>query len=71
MTKYVADIQIEVELKGAEDSEDEAFKVVDNILQRAWDTDQGRAWLAKNWHFEMTEGCVRLVVDELPDGVTS
>ena len=64
MTKYIADIQIEVELSGAEDSEDEAFKVIDNTLQRAWDTDQGRAWLAKNWHFSMLEGCVTKLDEE-------
>jgi len=61
MTKYVADVQIEVELEGDEEA---AFKVIDETLQRAWDTDQGRAWLSKNWHFSMLEGCVAEVVEE-------
>jgi len=58
MTKYVADVQVEVELEGDEEM---AYKVIDETLQRAWDTDQGRKWITDRWHFEMLEGCVTAI----------
>lgn len=64
MTKYVAEVQVEVELDdtdmGEEEAFDEAFKQVDVLMQRAWDTDQGRHHV-KKWHFTMLEGAVEAV----------
>jgi len=36
---------------------DEAFERADVIMQRAWDTDQGRHHV-KKWHFSLHEGAV-------------
>ena len=66
MAKFVADIQIELELDGDEEM---AFKVIDETLQRAWDTDQGRAWITQKWHFMMTEGSV--TKQEWPEELTT
>jgi hypothetical protein len=65
MTKYIVEAQIEIELEGEEEF-DEAFALADVILQRAWDTDQGRHHVHK-WHFSILEDAVRVV--EEPDQV--
>jgi hypothetical protein len=50
MTKYEAQVTIEVDVDG---DEEVAFAAVDEIMQRAWDTDQGRAWQTQKWHYAM------------------
>jgi len=62
MTKYQADVTIELDLDGDDET---AFRAVDEIMQRAWDTDRGRKWVDQKWHFSMTPGCVANVTEEL------
>lgn len=51
------------------DAEIEARRKVDEILQRAWDTDRGRHHVEK-WHFELLDGgLVTDVTQELADQV--
>ena len=51
------------------DAEIEARRKVDEILQRAWDTDRGRHHVEK-WHFELLDGgLVTDVTEELADQV--
>jgi hypothetical protein len=63
---YQVEVLVEVRLPAdPEDPEgeggfEEAWKIVDNTLQRAWDTDQGR-YRMHPWHFEMHEGAVRVI----------
>ena len=67
MSKYEVAVIIELELddtgvnvndEAQEDAQfEEAFKQADVIMQRAWDTDQGRHHVGK-WHFSMLEGAV-------------
>jgi hypothetical protein len=56
LTTYQVEVLVEVKLAGGEDA---AYDAVDTIMQRAWDTDDGRKW-AKPWHYEMFEGCVNV-----------
>jgi hypothetical protein len=64
MTKYVIEARIEVEIDNDDlDGPNEAWKIVDNTLQRAWDTDQGRHHVAP-WHFEMLDDAVVEIVEE-------
>lgn len=46
-------VEVELDLEGT-DAELEAVNVVDVVMQRAWDTDQGRHHV-KKWHFEIAE----------------
>jgi hypothetical protein len=70
---YQVEVLVEVRLPapGPDDDEDagfeEAHAIVDNTLQRAWDTDQGRGFGHRihPWHFEMFEDSVK-VVDKDP-----
>lgn len=66
MTKYQAEVLIELELDGDHEA---AFKTVDDIMQRAWNSDQGRRWIDQKWHFSMLEGAVIELdgVEELGD----
>jgi hypothetical protein len=52
---YQVEVLVEVKITG---SEEVAYTAVDDIMQRAWDTDDGRTWVNPKWHFEMLEGCV-------------
>jgi hypothetical protein len=65
MSIYRVPAVIEIELDG-EEMFDEAVKVVDNTLQRAWDTDQGRHHVTK-WHFEIDLEGIGVVELELAD----
>lgn len=69
MSRYEVTVTIELELdddpnvsdESAEDAQfDEAFERADVIMQRAWDTDQGRHHV-KKWHFSLHEGAVTRV----------
>jgi hypothetical protein len=63
MTKYLVEALIEVDIDLDDlDAPAEAVKVVDNTLQRAWDTDQGRHHVQK-WHFEIPEDGTVTVLD--------
>ena len=62
MTKYQADVTIELNLDGDDEA---AFRAIDEIMQRAWDTDRGRRWVDQEWHFSMTPGSVANVTGEL------
>jgi hypothetical protein len=68
MSKYEVAVLIELELDdtGVNVSDDPvdqeaqfelAFQQADVIMQRAWDTDQGRHHV-KKWHFSILEGAV-------------
>jgi hypothetical protein len=46
-------VMVAVEIKIAGD-EDIAVDTVDVIMQRAWDTDDGRKWAKPKWHFEIS-----------------
>jgi len=67
---YQVEVLIEVRLPapGPDDDEEEGFNqahtLVDETLQRAWDTDQGRHHVHP-WHFEMFEDSVK-VIDKVP-----
>jgi hypothetical protein len=54
---YQVEVLVEVKMAGDEDA---AYAAVDTIMQRAWDTDDGRKWAKPRWHFEMLEGCVNV-----------
>lgn len=62
MTKYEADVTIELEIDGDDEA---AYQAVDEIMQRAWDTDRGRKWIDQKWHFSMTPGSVANVTEDL------
>jgi len=57
-TKYQVEVLVEIEIAGDEEA---AFAAVDTIMQRAWDTDDGRKWAQPKWHFEMLEDCVNVI----------
>jgi len=57
---YQVEVLVEVKLDG---TEEDAYALVDNTMQRAWDTDNGRNW-ARPWHFSMLEGCVADITDD-------
>ena len=65
LTTYQVEVLVEVKMAGDENA---AYTAVDEIMQRAWDTDDGRTWVKPKWHFEMLEGCVGLA-DALRDVV--
>jgi hypothetical protein len=48
---YQVMVAVEVKIPGDEDI---AVDVVDVIMQRAWDTDDGRKWAHPKWHFEIS-----------------
>jgi hypothetical protein len=56
-TTYQVEVLVEVAIAGDEDA---AYAAVDTIMQRAWDTDDGRKWAKPAWHYEMFEGCVNV-----------
>jgi len=57
-------LTVKVDLDDA-DAEIEARRKVDEILQRAWETDRGRHHVEK-WHFELLDGgLVTDVTEEL------
>lgn len=57
-TKYQAEVLVEIEITGDDQA---AYEAVDTIMQRAWETDDGRTWAWPKWHFEMLEGCVNVI----------
>lgn len=59
---YQVEVLIEVRLPTTSEDAgfEEAYALVDDTLQRAWETDQSRHW-ARPWRFEMHEDSVRLV----------
>lgn len=64
MTKYVIEARIEVEIDNDDlDGPNEAWKIVDNTLQRAWDTDQGRHHVRK-WGFAQLEESISVIMPE-------
>jgi diaminopimelate decarboxylase len=58
LTTYQVEVLVEVKMAGDENA---AYTAVDEIMQRAWDTDDGRKWVQPKWHFEMLEGCVNVI----------
>jgi hypothetical protein len=65
MAKYEVDVTIEVEIDNDDlDGEDEAFKAVDETLQRLWDRDHAGSKPGTPRHFTMFEGSVARVVEE-------
>ena len=67
MARYQVSVLVEVEVPDEiavdEDAAFEsAWQHVDVIMQRAWDTDQGRHHI-RPWHFEMTEDSVVALVE--------
>ena len=48
---YQVTVDVEVTIAGDEDA---AYTAVDDIMQRAWDTDDGRTWVKPKWHFEIS-----------------
>lgn len=68
MTKYLAEVLVEVELEDdPKDTEDQAFDKawfeVQAIMQRAWDTDQGRHHVRK-WGFAQLEESISVIMPE-------
>jgi len=57
LTTYQVEVFVEVKITGDEQA---AYAAVDTIMQRAWDTDDGRKWAKPRWHFEMLEDCVNV-----------
>jgi len=57
-TTYQVEVLVEIKIAGDEEA---AFAAVDTIMQRAWDTDDGRKWAKPRWHFEMREDCVNVI----------
>ena len=68
MTKYEAQVTIEVDLDLDDlDGINVAYQAVDEIMQRAWSTDEGRRWIDQTWHYSMSGvGCVTEIV-EIPE----
>jgi len=70
--ELVYQVEVLVEVRLPVDPEDpdgdagfeKAHSIVDETLQRAWDTDQGRHHVHP-WHFEMFEDSVK-IVDKVP-----
>jgi hypothetical protein len=61
LTTYQVEVLVEVKMVGDEDA---AYTAVDEIMQRAWDTDDGRKWVKPKWHFEISgPGAVSVTVD--------
>jgi hypothetical protein len=60
LTTYQVEVLVEVKMAGDENA---AYTAVDEIMQRAWDTDDGRKWVQPKWHFEMLEDCVSVTTD--------
>jgi hypothetical protein len=50
-TRYQVAVDVEIEIAGDETA---AYTIVDDIMQRAWDTDDGRTWVKPKWHFEIS-----------------
>ena len=62
LNRYQVEVTVEVAIPGDETA---AYTVVDEIMQRAWDTDDGRTWVKPKWHFEISgPGAVTVVTDE-------
>jgi len=61
LTTYQVEVFVEVKITGDEQA---AYAAVDEIMQRAWDTDDGRTWVKPKWHFEMLEDCVNVIEPE-------
>jgi hypothetical protein len=63
MARFEVEVKVEVEIPGDEEA---AYTAVDDIMQRAWDTDDGRTWVKPKWHFEISgPGAVtEIVTDE-------
>jgi hypothetical protein len=55
------------------DADTVARAQVDEILQRAWETDRGRHYVNSNWHFELLDGglVTDITDDETVPGTTS
>jgi len=66
-TTYQVEVLVEIKIAGDEEA---AYAAVDTIMQRAWDTDDGRKWAQPKWHFEMLEDCVTAVANITGDEVT-
>jgi len=66
-TKYDVEVRVQIEITGDEEA---AYAAVDTIMQRAWDTDDGRKWAQPKWHFEMLEGAVTTVANITGDEIT-
>lgn len=64
MAEFEAKVLIKLELDG---NVDDAQEAVDVVMQRAWDTDNGRRWLDQKWSFSVPEGCVTDVTKEEAD----
>jgi hypothetical protein len=63
MATYVVETRVEVEIDSDDlDAFDEAKREVDELMQRAWDTDQGRHHV-KKWHFTILDDAVVEVVE--------
>ena len=67
-TKYEVEVVIELELDLDDvDGEDEAFRAVDVLMQRAWDNDRrlGDLGDGPKWDYTMLEGAASRVEDHL------
>lgn len=63
MATYVVETRVEVEIDSDDlDAFDEAKREVDELMQRAWDTDQGRHHV-KKWHFTILDDAVVEVME--------
>lgn len=60
--------EVEVLLTVKADDETGARAAVDEILQRAWDTDRGRHHVSHDWHFEMLDDGLVTDITELEEG---
>lgn len=62
MATYEVDVTIELDVEG---DPEEALTVTDVVMQRAWDTDQGRRWVDQKWHYSISGvGAVTKIVEE-------
>jgi len=72
MTKFMAEVRVEIEIDDADlpEGEDAQFElahnVIDDTLQRAWDTDRGRHHVNRNWHFTMLEDTISVDMGTSP-----
>lgn len=63
--KYQVEVLIELELdEPVDETGNTAYQAVDEIMQRAWETDTGRRWVDQKWHFSMLEDCVVDITEE-------
>lgn len=66
MTKFVAEVQVSIEVDEADLPEGEdaqfqmAYEAIDVLMRRAWDTDRGRHHVNRNWSFQLLEDAISI-----------